>query len=244
MARPEKIFGKHSVRALFLARPGDVEKLVTAGREEYHDEFLKLARENQIPVEHMDWPAFRKLGDFTEDDKHQGVLAFAKPRVALGDRDLKALDEDGIVLVCDQISNPQNLATIIRGAAFFGATGVVVMKNRSADLSPTVVRYAVGGAEFVRVFTVANLAQALEALKANGFWVYGLDERGEATLAQTDFGKRAAFVIGAEGEGLRPKTRKFCDALVRIPGGRRGVESINAGVAATVALAEFTRLQT
>lgn len=243
MEKLEKVFGKHSVRALFLARPQDVRRFVIAGKDEYHAEMMAMARQHGLRVEHLEWPAFKKLGEFTEDDKHQGVMAYAKPRRAYGDRDIGLLDQDGCVLVCDQISNPQNLATIVRGAAFFGANAVVVMKNRSADMSPTVVRYAVGGAEFVKVFTVTNLAAALEQLKAINYWVYGLDERGEATLAQSDFGPRAAFVIGAEGQGLRPKTRKFCDALVRIPGGRQGVESINAGVAATVALAEFTRLK-
>ncbi|MDA8869989.1 RNA methyltransferase [Rhizobiaceae bacterium] len=240
----EKVFGKHSVRAVFLARPHSVRRLVIAGQENYHENLLKLASENGVEHEFMDWPVFNRLGGFTEEDKHQGVMCFVEPKPQLGDRDLaEHLDKDGCVLVLDQISNPQNLATIIRGAAFFGASGVLVMKNRSAEVTPTVSRYAVGGTEFVDVFTITNIAQALESLKALGYWAYGLDERGDATMAQADFAPRSAFVIGAEGEGLRPKTRKFCDVLVRIPGGRAGVESINAAVAASVALAEFTRLQ-
>jgi len=109
------------------------------------------------------------------------------------------------------------------------------------DVTPTVIRTAVGGAEFVNIFKVTNLARCIEELKAMKFWVFGLDERGEKTLAQTEFGAHAAIVIGAEGEGLRRLTREACDFLVRIPGGRTGVESLNAAVAASIAMAEIYR---
>jgi 23S rRNA (guanosine2251-2'-O)-methyltransferase len=239
----ERIFGKHSVRAVFLTRPGDIKRLVVAGREEYHHDFIALAKKHGIKPEFMEWPEFRRLGEFTEDDKHQGIMIFAKPRPAYGDRDIDLLAEARCVVLLDQVSNPQNLATIIRGAAFFGADAVIVTRNRAAELTQTVVRYSVGGAEFIRFFTVTNLSATLEDLKGIGFWAYGLDERGSNTLAQTTFAEKTVFVVGAEGEGLRSKTRKYCDELVRIPGGREGVESLNAGVAASIAMAEFFRLK-
>ena len=151
------------------------------------------------------------------------------------------LEHGRCVIALDQVSNPQNFATILRGAAFFGVDGVLIMKNRSVSLSPTVVRYAVGGAEFVKVFRITNISRALIDLKELGFWVYGMDERGEKTLAQAEFADKTVIVVGAEGEGLREKTRKYCDELVRIPGGREGIESLNAGVAATLAIGEFFR---
>jgi 23S rRNA (guanosine2251-2'-O)-methyltransferase len=97
----------------------------------------------------------------------------------------------------------------------------------------------VGGAEFVDVFQVINLARSLDTLRELGYWVYGLDERGERTLRETEFDRQSVLVVGAEGQGLRQRTRTKCDALVRIPGGREGVESLNAGVATAVALAEL-----
>ena len=75
-----------------------------------------------------------------------------------------------------------------------------------------------------------------------GYWVYGLDERGEKTLAQTEFSEKSVFVLGAEGQGLRHKTKQTCDFLVSIPGGREGVESLNVSVAASIVMAEFFRL--
>lgn len=241
MQKLEKIFGKHSVRAVFLERPDEIRRLIFAGKEDYHAEMIAQAQRLGVPVEFLSWPDFLKIGEFTEDDKHQGVCAFVLPRTIYSEKDFHFLENASCVLMLDQISNPQNMATILRGAAFFGADAVVFLHNRSVGMSPTVVRYAVGGAEFVKVFQVTNLSQSLVALKKMGFWVYGLDERGKATLAQTEFPDRTVFVVGAEGEGLRPKTRDYCDALVRIPGGREGLESLNAAVAVSVSLYEFYR---
>ena len=215
--------------------------MIIAGKESYHQEAITRAQANGIIPEFVDWPTFRKLGEFREDDKHQGIVVFSKPRQLFGERDLDILEQGRCVLALDQVSNPQNFATILRSAAFFGLDAVLVMKNRSVSLTPTVVRYAVGAAEYVKVFRVTNVSRALEDLKSLGYWVYGMDEQGEKTVAQTDFGEKAVMVIGAEGEGLRDKTRRYCDAIVRIPGGREGVESLNAGVAATIAMAEFYR---
>jgi 23S rRNA (guanosine2251-2'-O)-methyltransferase len=240
----ERIFGKHSVRAVFLTRPDAIRRMIIAGKEEYHRDFIALAQAHGIAPEFLPWPEFLRLGEFTEDDKHQGIAVFAEPRPIYGDRELGLLKDGACVLALDQITNPQNLATIVRGAAFFGVDGIVITRHRAAELSQTVVRYAVGGAEFVKMFTVTNLSRALNELKDLGYWVYGLDERGTKTLAQTQFHSKAVLVVGAEGQGMRLKTReKYCDELVRIPGGREGVESLNAGVAASVALAEFYRLK-
>ncbi|MBT8339253.1 MAG: 23S rRNA (guanosine(2251)-2'-O)-methyltransferase RlmB [Desulfatitalea sp.] len=239
----EKIFGKHSVRAVFLTRPDDIRRMVIAGKIEYHKEFIDLARRNGINYEFLSWPEFRRLGEFEEHDKHQGILILVKPRPTYNEKDLDLLKTGRCIFAVDQISNPQNFATIIRSAAFFGVDGIITTRNRAADLSQTVVRYAVGGAEFVKVFTVINLSRTLNELKSMGFWAYGLDERGQKTLAETEFAEKTVFVVGAEGQGLRRKTRINCDELVRIPGGIKGVESLNAAVAASIAMSEIFRLK-
>jgi 23S rRNA (guanosine2251-2'-O)-methyltransferase len=177
----------------------------------------------------------------TDDDKHQGIVALTTPRPLRTEAHLDELADARVVLALDQISDPQNLGTILRSAAFFGVDALLVMKNRAAEVSPLVARVAVGGAELVPIFRVTNLARSLEILKGLGFWIYGLDERGDASLAQTEFDEKTVLVVGAEGEGLRHRTKQLCDALVRIPGGRAGLESLNAGVATAVALAEVFR---
>jgi 23S rRNA (guanosine2251-2'-O)-methyltransferase len=185
------------------------------------------------------WPAFRRETGLTDDDKHQGVCVFTVRRPVYGEHDLDRLSAGRLVVALDQISDPQNLGAVLRAAAFFGADAVLLLKNRSAELTPKVARIAVGGAEFVEVFRVTNLARSLDILREYGYWIYGLDERGDSTVRETEFDRQSVLVIGAEGQGLRQRTRTKCDALVRIPGGREGVESLNAAVAASIALAEI-----
>jgi 23S rRNA (guanosine2251-2'-O)-methyltransferase len=235
------VYGKHSVRAVLLARPQSVTRLLLGGKESYHSDLIALARAAGIRPELVAWPEFRRLTGLGDDDKHQGAAVLTRPRPLLTEADLGRLAEAHVVLALDQISDPQNLGTILRSAAFFGVDGVLVLKNRSAEVTPLVSRVAVGGAELVDTFRVTNLARSLERLKDMGYWIYGLDERGTATLAQAEFDTRTVLVVGAEGEGLRKRTKEFCDVLVRIPGGRRGLESLNAGVATAVALAEVFR---
>jgi 23S rRNA (guanosine2251-2'-O)-methyltransferase len=237
----DKVFGKHSVRAVLLTRPESVTRLVVAGKESYHRDLIELARQGGIHAEFLPWPEFRRVGGVTDDDKHQGIVALTTPRPLRTEAHLDELADARVVLALDQISDPQNLGTILRSAAFFGVDAVLVLKNRSDEVTPLVARVAVGGAELVDTYRVTNLARSLDTLKQLGFWVYGLDERGPMTLAQTDFDARAVLVVGAEGEGLRQRTRGECDALVRIPGGQPGLESLNAGVATAVALAEVFR---
>jgi 23S rRNA (guanosine2251-2'-O)-methyltransferase len=237
----DKVYGKHSVRAVLLTRPASVTRLIMGGKESYHRDLIELARQAGIRPELLAWPEFRRVGGVSDDDKHQGIVALTRPRMLLTEADLGALAGARVVLALDQISDPQNLGTILRCAAFFGVDGALILKNRAAEVSPLVARIAVGGAELVATFRITNLARSLEILKGFGFWIYGLDERGEMTLAQTEFDAKAVLVVGAEGEGLRQRTKQTCDALVRIRGGQPGLESLNAGVATAVALAEVFR---
>jgi 23S rRNA (guanosine2251-2'-O)-methyltransferase len=235
----EMVYGKHSVRAVFLKRPGDVKRVMLGGKPEYHTDTIKAARRVGVEPELVGWPEFRRETGLTDDDKHQGVCVFTSRRPVLGEHDLDRLSDARLVIALDQISDPQNLGAVLRAAAFFGADAVLLLKNRSAELTPKVARIAVGGAEFVDVFRVTNLARSLDILREYGYWVYGLDERGEYTLRETEFDRQSVLVVGAEGQGLRQRTRTKCDALVRIPGGREGVESLNAAVATAIALAEI-----
>ncbi|HEX8085230.1 MAG TPA: 23S rRNA (guanosine(2251)-2'-O)-methyltransferase RlmB [Solirubrobacteraceae bacterium] len=235
------VYGKHAARAVLLARPRAVRRMLLGGKPEYHSDLVALAERHGIAPELVPWPAFRSLTGLGDDDRHQGICLFTEARPILSERDLGRLRDGGVVLALDQINDPQNLGTMLRTAAFFGVSAVLVLKNRSAEVTPLVARIAVGGAELVDVYRVTNLARSLGTLKELGFWVYGLDERGSSSLADTAFDAKTVLVVGAEGEGLRRRTKETCDVLVRIPGGQPGLESLNAGVAASVALAEVFR---
>lgn len=239
------IFGKHSVRAVFRARPQAVRRVVMReGAVRYLQEFVDLARKAGIEPEMVRSGEFLRMGGLDEDDKHQGIFVIADPLELYSEHDFGLLDDASVVVVLDQVSNPQNFGTIIRTAAFFGVDGVIWVKDRAADIDSTVSRIAVGGTELVKLFRVTNLARSLQLLKDRGFWVYGFDERGERTLAETSFEAKSAVIIGAEGEGMRQRTKAFCDELVCIPGGQPGLESLNAAVAAGIVMAEIVRGRT
>jgi 23S rRNA (guanosine2251-2'-O)-methyltransferase len=238
----EIIYGKHSVRAVFRARPGAIRRVILReGAARYLQEFIDLAREAGVEPELTRSGEFLRLGGLDADDKHQGLFVVTDPLTVCTEYDFDLLGDAAVVIVLDQLSNPQNFGTIIRTAAFYGVDGIIWLKNRAVDIDATVTRIAVGGTEMVRLFRVTNLARAIDLLKERGFWVYGLDERGDKTLAQTTFDAKSVLVIGAEGEGMRHRTKLYCDEMLQIPGGQPGLGSLNAAVAAGIVIAEVFR---
>lgn len=238
----EIVYGKHSVRAVFWGRPSAIRRVVIReGAARYLQEFVDLARQSGIEPEALRTGEFLRISGLSADDKHQGIFVVTDPLKIYSEYDLDELRDASVVLVLDQISNPQNFGTIIRTAAFFGVDAVMWLKDRAVDVNETVSRVAVGGTEFVKLFRITNLARTLEMLKENGFWVYGFDEHGQRLLAETKFDRKSVLIVGAEGEGMRRLTKELCDELVRIPGGRPGLGSLNAAVAAGIVMAEFAR---
>lgn len=226
-----------SIKKVLIAngnRPG--EKITSATQE-----CIDLVSEISVKPKILPWTPFLNETGLTKHDGHQGICVYTKPRRVYGDRDLDQLDDAKLVVALDQLSNPRNLGTILRSAAFFGIDAVMSMKYRAAELTPEVAKISAGGSEFVKFFSVTNLSRSLQQLKKRDFWVYGLEERGSSEIAQTRFDGKTVLVIGAEGQGLRKKTISNCDALVRIPGTRVGVESLNAGIAASIAIADVSR---
>jgi 23S rRNA (guanosine2251-2'-O)-methyltransferase len=245
----EIVYGWHSVRAVVLTRPEAVRRaIVLKGKEEaagrntsWTERYLALMRPTGVTPQVLPWQEFMRVTGLKDSDRHQGICLFVEPRRLHDESDLGELADAHLVVAVDQVSNPQNLATILRTAAFFGTDALLLVREHGADMTPEVVRMASGGAEFVKIYRVTNLRRALQAVKDLGFWIYGLDERGQHATGSTDFHERTVLVVGAEGGGLRRLTRESCDFLVRIPGGAEGIESLNAAVAASIALADIRR---
>ena len=130
----------------------------------------------------------------------------------------------------DGVTDPHNLGACLRSADAFGAQAVIVPKDRAVGLNATVAKAASGAAETVPVIAVTNLSRTLAELKKRGVWVLGADERGES-LFDADVSGPVAWVLGAEGEGLRRLTRETCDRLVGIPlaGRRRKPQRVGRG---------------
>jgi 23S rRNA (guanosine2251-2'-O)-methyltransferase len=161
------------------------------------------------------------------------IVDAQRPYVTLDDV-FADLVEPALLLVLDGVTDPHNLGACLRNADAFGAQAVVVPKDRAVGLNATVAKAASGAAETVPLIAVTNLARALADLKTRGVWVFGADQRGDS-LHDADLDGPIAWVLGAEGQGLRRLTRDTCDRLIAIPLSG-AVESLNVSVAAGICL--------
>jgi 23S rRNA (guanosine2251-2'-O)-methyltransferase len=166
------------------------------------------------------------------DAVHQGVLLEAEPLPAVH---LEDIDPNGILLVLDQVTDPQNVGAALRSAAAFGASGLVLTERHSPPLSGALAKAASGALDVVPIVLVKNLAQSLAALGERGFSRVGLAEQAEEALEAVQLARPLALVLGAEGKGLRQLTREHCDKLCRIST-KSALASLNISNAAAVAL--------
>jgi 23S rRNA (guanosine2251-2'-O)-methyltransferase len=234
------LVGIHPVReALRAGRPLDrvlIAKGAGGGRVQ---ELITLCRERHVPVR---FEAKDQLDRASNGAKHQGVIGFgsAEQYASLGD----TMKGGGLHVVLDGVEDPHNLGAIIRTAHAAGAAAVVIPERRAAGLTETVAKAAAGALAYLPVVRVVNMGRALEQLKENGYWIYGLDERGTESYDKVDFTGPVAIVLGGEGHGLHEHTAKKCDFLIRIPmagSGTQGVASLNVSVAAGIVLFEWAR---
>ncbi len=167
-------------------------------------------------------------------EAHQGICAHASEFVYAEPATLLAVAAP-LLVVLDQVQDPQNLGAICRTAECAGATGVVIPERRAADVTPAVCKASAGAVEHLAVARVRNIADFLRDAKAAGVWCYGADAAGQVRYDTVDFSGGFALVLGAEGRGLRPRVSAACDALLSIP--LRGrVESLSVSAAAAVLL--------
>jgi 23S rRNA (guanosine2251-2'-O)-methyltransferase len=170
---------------------------------------------------------------------HQGVLLKTAPLESLSIDEL-AYPASGLIVMLDQVTDPQNVGAILRSAAAFGAAGVILQDRHAPKLTGALAKAAAGAVEKAPVAHVVNLSRALDELTELGWRAVGLAGGGEHDLAQALDGTPTVLVLGSEGEGLRRLVAEHCDELVRIPM-PGGFESLNVSAAAAVALYEASR---
>ncbi len=245
MSRPQReprvIVGFHAVLARLRAEPRSVLEIFLD--ESRHDVRAKdvAAAAERAGVRLLRVPA-KRLDGFYGGGRHQGVVARIETRTAAASLEelLDGLQEPPLLLVLDGVTDPHNLGACLRVANAAGAHGVVAPRDRAAGITPVVSKVASGAAEATPYVMVTNLARSLDELKQRNVWVVGADASAGADLFAADLPPAIAWVLGAEGEGMRRLTRERCDLLVRIPM-RGAVESLNVSVAAGIVLFESVR---
>jgi 23S rRNA (guanosine2251-2'-O)-methyltransferase len=231
------IYGIHSVSEALKARR--VSRLVhVRGAGPRVDALVSRAQELRIPVDTVDPRALDKQA---RGGVHQGVAAEVQ---ALAAYTLEEVVREAVgpplIVVLDGIEDPQNVGAIIRSADAAGATGVIRQARHAASLGGATEKASAGALSHVRIVTVVNISRTLEELKGLGVWTVGLDAAGPEPYDAADYTVPTAFVLGAEGTGLRRLVRETCDRLVAIPMAGE-VSSLNVSVSAGIALFEATR---
>ncbi|QEL65344.1 tRNA/rRNA methyltransferase protein [Oryzomicrobium terrae] len=240
-SQTRSIHGFHAIIAKLRHDPEAVKEIyLDANRQDGRAKDLLRHAETQgvrvIPVDG------KRLDGMAPGARHQGVIALVDARIRHITLDdvLDTLDEPALLLVLDGITDPRNLGACLRVADAVGAHAVVAPKDRAVGLTDVAIKAASGAAETVPYVVVTNLARSLREMKERDIWVVGTAGEATSTLYEAQWPEATAWVLGAEGEGLRRLTRETCDALVSIPM-LGSVESLNVSVATGVCLFEARR---
>ena len=220
-----RIYGLHPVRAA-LANPRRTVLRVRATP----NALGRIDADIIAPVEQCD---VRDLDSLVgRDAVHQGIVADVAPLAPIGLRDMVPAD---LVVVLDQVTDPHNVGAILRSAVAMGAGAVIMPGRGSVTETPVLAKAASGALDLIQIVRIGNLGNALGDLQRMGYLTIGLDSEGERDLVEMQPDRPTALVLGAEGRGLRPRTRDTVDALARLdlPG---AITSLNVSNAAALSL--------
>lgn len=238
------VYGFHAVKSVLHAEDATIRCIYWyAKRQDARiKELLSLAKTRKIVCQASE--THEALDQLAGTTTHQGVVAeLAEPLHSYQEGDLAALLDkhpQPFLLILDGVTDPQNLGACLRTADAAGVTAVIVPKDRAAKLTPLVRKVASGAAEKVPFIPVTNLVRTLRTLKERAIWIYGTDLTAQQSLYEAELIRPLAFVMGAEGSGLRRLTREACDVLVSLPM-QGAVSSLNVSVATGICLYEALR---
>ena len=234
------MYGKHALIEALTSMPKVVRKVFLLP-EVKDKELRELLRKHVIPIADIKGNPREIVG---KDAVHQGVIALIDPDPLLQEFGmfLDSLDmaTKPAVIVLGEVQDPHNVGAIIRSAAAFGISGVLIPEHNQAGITGAVVKASAGMVFRVPLVSIGNVNQAIATLKKKGFWIYGLSMEGEKKLGEENFSEPSAFVVGNEGAGIREKTLEACDVQLSIPMHSR-TESLNAAVSAALVLYEWSK---
>ena len=228
------IYGKNPIRSALGAK--HIQTLYVS-RRLLNDPLVALARSSQIDIQPVD---DRELDHLTDSGVHQGFAAVVKPygTFSLDELIRQAQKPYPLILLLDGIEDPHNLGAILRSADAFGVDGVVLKSHDEVQLNGTVAKVSTGAIDYVKVAVVSNLSQAMEKLKAQGYWIVSSDGSAQQSYDEVDYACPIGLVVGSEGFGISPLLLKRSDFVVKIPMFGH-VNSLNASVATAIFLSEI-----
>tara|TARA_Y100000996_G_scaffold408636_1_gene388042 strand:- start:659 stop:1471 length:813 start_codon:yes stop_codon:yes gene_type:complete len=216
--------------------------IITKHSKNLHD----LAINREIPLEVV---SKKHISSKLEpNSRHQGVILRVKSlQEKKIDLNSNNFSQNPILLALDQINDPQNVGAIIRSSLVMGCDGVIITKKHSPQETGLLAKAAAGALEFINIYRVTNLTRTLNDLKKNKFWVLGCEVGGASQLKNMNISGPLVIVVGSEGKGLRPLTKKVCDASIAIDVSKKalkaGVDSLNVASATSVALYAINQLR-
>ncbi|MEK7575090.1 MAG: 23S rRNA (guanosine(2251)-2'-O)-methyltransferase RlmB [Patescibacteria group bacterium] len=230
------IYGKHALTEAITSNSKALEEIFVA--PQFDDQVLRdMVRKSSIKMTVLTSKTMPREVESTA--VHQGIiglLSFDK-LVRPFEEFVQGLEvtADTSLVILGEINDPQNVGAIIRSAAAFGVSGVLIPEHNQAQVTGSVVKVSAGMAFKIPLVSVSNVNSAVRDLKERGFWVYGLEGESKQSITKENFDAPALFILGNEEKGIRTKTRDLCDILVSIPVNPR-CESLNVGASAAVAL--------
>ena len=234
----ELVCGINAVKEIIRIRPDSVSTLlVEADKGKRIKEIQQVAKKNNIEVVTQNTSFFRKT--FSELN-HQGVGIICNKRLEENENFLETLIEKDnlLLLILEHITDPQNVGACIRSAAAAGVDAVIVPKNRSCHLTPTVRKISSGGAELIPFVVVTNIVRTINKLKDAGVVIYGTNMEASKSYNDVTYSAKSALIIGSEDKGMKRLTAESCDEIIKInmPG---RIESLNASVSTGIMLFEM-----
>ncbi len=234
------IYGKHALKEALRNSPGAVKKVFLS--PEIEDAELKgLLRQAGVSIAGF---TPKSVPSDIESASHQGVIGLlaVENLVQPYETFIKKLSitPDTALVLLDELQDPHNVGAIIRSAAAFGISGVLLAPHNQAPITGAVVKVSAGMAFRVPLVQLGNVNTAVRDLKERGFWIYGLEGEGENPITKEVFDAPAVFILGNESSGIRTKTKELCDILLSIPLHSRA-ESLNVAASAAVTLFEWSK---
>lgn len=244
MSQLDVIYGLHAIGEVLRFDPSEVKEILVAKGRHGHssEELLNLARSAGIPVHPRPQDALDRL---CQTEHHQGLAAMVKPFGFIDLDDVVALcktsERTPLVVLLDEIQDPQNLGAILRSAHAMGALAAVFPRHRAVGITPAVRKTSAGAVAHLPIAQVTNLARAMETLFEDaGLWILGMGSDATDPLDRLDLTVPLGVVIGSEGKGLRPIVWQKCQMKAKIPMVGE-ISSLNASAAAAVTLYEISR---